>query len=351
MVFYNKYFFVNLSLYYSTTGKKLIAESQIYFLFKRYFTASVLYKSVLLLIIHFIMFLGTLPAQTKIYKTGEIDLQCTMSYMSAKDYYDLEEHVKTSVPFDIMPTNTTSKNYTFTLDHYTFGTKIFFGISENVSAFAEFPLRYSTLIEEYDVQVRYIDDTGDTSLTTQKYQAGNYSLFQMPYFALGCNYFLNQKRNYTALHLEIRLPLGTHNGTQNDPGYPFLSDGTLEVISGFITGIKYKKSFFETSLYYDYRAEDLADLMLIHTEYGFSSVERTIIGVFLDFKQPFGSYKYAVPVNPRKITPKETLVSFGAKFSLGITEHINTFFSYNLNLIGKNSINTSAFNITMGYLF
>jgi len=140
-----------------------------------------------------------------------------------------------------------------------------------------------------------------------------------------------------------------HKGIQNDPNYQFLSDGAFETIIGAVLGVKFEKSWLETSFQYNFRGEDLVDYYLIHTEGGISTVKDSRLLFFIDFLQSASSFKNAVKFDPLKTTLQSNSFNAGFLFELFLNDNIYTQFSYNLNLLGKNIMNIGYFTIAAGY--
>jgi len=174
------------------------------------------------------------------------------------------------------------------------------------------------------------------------------SLFQPAYFGFGARYRLHSNKTYSAIILEGRIPPGFHNGLHDDENYNFLSDGAFEVSSGLILGAKFEKGWLESRVYYHYRTEEFKDLLVIHTQAGLSTVPGAKLMAFVEYAQCFGAYRDAVILDPKMTTLQENYLNLGLLFRLFVTDELYGEFSYQLTVLGKNTLNKGGYFFNIG---
>ena len=186
-----------------------------------------------------------LNAQTEFYSEKTIDIKLYGGKASGSSFFDLEGNTRFELP-DLSAGDTEKDTITFNLNEYTYGIRGEYGLNDNTVLFAEIPIKYSTLIVKTDTTV--FDTSGQGY--TYKQIKGDYSLLQPAYFSIGARYRFYSKIAYSAFSAELRIPPGFHNGILNDPDYKFLSNGAFESRTGVIFGIKFEKSWLESSIDY-----------------------------------------------------------------------------------------------------
>lgn len=310
-------------------------------------------KSLLLLVITIIsLSYFNAFAETLFYPSNTLDIKLFGSKASSSSYFDLEGKIITEEKDKSVSTDQNERKILFNYEDYTLGIKGEYSLTDNLVISLSFPLKYYSLSRRSDSTYILYDSsyTPPQPYTySQKFNLGDNSLFQPAYYSIAARYKFYSKKSYSALLFEFRVPPGFHKGIQNDPNYPFLSDGAFETLIGAVIGVKFEKSWLETSFKYNFRGEDLVDYYLIHTEGGITTVKDSKILFFFNFLQSAGSFKNAVKFDPLKTTLQSNSFNAGFLFELFLTENLYTQFSYNLNLLGKNTLNIGWLTITAGY--
>lgn len=290
-------------------------------------------------------------AQTEFYPQNTLDIKLLFGKKSGTSFYDLNGNTKFELPDKSLDLEQPKRNYIFEYLAYESALSLEYAAKENLVLFSEIPLVYHSLSQKADTTVYRIIDTLTMFYDTLKYKKniGDYSLFQTSYFALGARYKFYSKLAYLAITGEFRIPPGFHNGIQNDPNYKFLSDGAFEIKSGIILGITFEKGWLESSFSYNFRAEELVDYLQVHTEFGLSNIPGAKIGARLDYFQSMGNFNTAVEFDPRKTTLQENALKASFLFNWFLTDNFYIDFSFEVNLLGKNTMNSSGFLAGVGF--
>jgi hypothetical protein len=293
---------------------------------------------------------SNLYSQTLFNHAGAFELSFQGNYFSANTINDINEKSNSYFSVSYLSDNAINKKFTFTIVQYVADFKLKYSITDKLDVFLAMPLRYANLTESIDTSIKIYDSFGDSTITSKKKTIADFTIFEPQYYSVGMDYLIKNSNTYGGINLELRVPKGSHQGTQNNSNYEFLSDGAFEFICGMFTGMRYKKSILETSIKYNYRAEDLSDRLLIHSEYNFSSIENTWIGCFIDYSDCLSSFKNVVPVNPRRETPNETVLAIGAKFGITVIEKFRSDIYYKLNVKSKYSVNYSVAGLSLSFI-
>ncbi len=291
-------------------------------------------------------------AETIFYPANTLDIQLFGGKANSSSYFDLEGKIITKEKDKSVSDDQNERIKLFDYEEYTFGIKANYSLTNNLILFMTIPIKYYSLSRRSDSTYILYDSSytpAQPYTYSQKIPLGTNSLFQPAYYSIGARYKFYSKKTYAALLSELRIPPGFHNGIQNDPNYQFLSDGAFETLIGAVIGIKFEKSWFETSFNYNFRSEDLVDYYLIHTEGGISTVKGSRLVFALDFLQSTESFNNAVKFDPLKTTLQSNSFDAGFLFELFLTENLYSQFSYQLNLLGKNTLNIGGFTIVAGY--
>jgi len=304
-------------------------------------------KNALLVIILMSLISTATLSQTEFYKKGTIDVKMFGGKDAGSSFFNLEGKVRTEKE---LPYNK-DKKYIFNLTEYIYGARAEYAVSDNFALSLSIPLNYSKLIEKADTTVISINNQvspPDTSTETYRKTIGEYSLFQPEYFGIGARYKLYSKKIQAAWLFEGRIPPGFHRGIHDDPDYEFLSDGAFEALTGFSLNVKFKKSWLETAILYNYRDEELSDQFIFHTQFGVSTVPGSKLLGFVNFIQSMDSFEHAVKFDPKETTLQKNLFNLGFMFQLFFSENLYGEFSYKVNLLGKNAWNLGGFLIGAG---
>jgi len=311
-------------------------------------------KSFSLIVLCFVSLLGTSAlAQTEFYPKNTFDIRLLFGKSSGTSFCDLNGNTKFELLDKSLDIEQPKRNYIFEYLAYESGLRVEYAPKENLVLFSEIPIVYHSLNQRADTTIYRIKDTVNMTYDTLKYkkQIGDYTLLQPSYFSIGARYKIYSKLAYVAVTGELRIPPGFHNGIQNDPGYEFLSDGAFEIHTGIILGVTFEKSWLESSFSYHLRGEELVDYLQVHTEFGLSNVPGAKIGVRLDYLQSMGNFNSAVEFDPRKTTLQENALKAGFLFNWFLTDNFYIDFSFGVNLLGKNTLNSSGFVTGIGVRF
>ncbi|MFH1051779.1 MAG: hypothetical protein V1779_12730 [bacterium] len=306
--------------------------------------------SIIFIIVSILIPSNLVYSQTEFYPAKTIDIRFFGGKSSGTSFFDLDGETTFELPDKSLDDEQPERDYIFEYSSFESGIKVEYAPIENLVIFSEIPVVYHTLLQKADTMVYYISDTVNITYDSISYkkQTADYSLFQTSYFSIGGRYKFYSKLAYVAALAELRIPPGFHQGIQNDPDYTFLSDGALEIHTGFLLGIKFEKGWLESAFSYHYRGEELVDYVNIHTEFGLTTVPGSKLGAQLDFIQSLGNFNEAVEFEPRLTTLQENLLQAGFMFQLFITDNWYVDFSYKVNLIGKNALNKSGYLIGAG---
>jgi len=250
----------------------------------------------------------------------------------------MDENLKTKLIDD--SSKYSEKDYTMELSKTTLGLFCEYSLFDNLMLFANVPMSFNSL------EVRYISDSNGV-----RFDKAKYSLTHLDYLGIGAKYELYNRKSYSVLIFEARIPPGLKRGLLDSSKSSFIGDGAFEILSGFAIGVKTDKFLLESMFLYNYRDEELADQFIIRTEAGICTVPNSKLSVTGDFVLSLKSFKEAIPLKTNQIVTQEDYFAIGFEFSMFFSESIYGEFNYNIKLLGKNSWNLGTYRVGLGVLF
>jgi hypothetical protein len=293
---------------------------------------------VLLFVLAIAGFAGTMRGETIFRKEGTVEVKIYGGGTSSGNFYDLGGK-QTSTLKDFAGTDT-AQDYTFDFEKIYIGIYGEYSVFDDLTVFGDLPITINSLSETY------LSDVSGFRIPR-----GSWSLTHIEYYGLGARYLLYSRKAYCSAIVEAKLPPGYKRAILDTSSTTFLSDGAFELLGGFDIGFKTESMFLESAILYNYRAKQLVDQVIIHTEAGLTTVPGTKLAVTGDFVMSTGSYKTAIPLNPQRTVTQEDYFAVGFEFSIFFGESVFGEFGYNLRLSGKNSWALGTFRVGMGVLF
>lgn len=291
----------------------------------------------------------------KIESFKHFEAGLTFDYGTSSSYYNLKDSLVSSYGDHIIRKDTnglvtidTVLNYTFDFSKVT--TTFFFKYlyNDNFSVYANLPLSFYTLSEQY-----FADANGS------RYDKTSYSLTRLDYFEIGAKYGVNTEKYNASLLGSVRIPTGfdkeqfhmDSSKTESIANFEFLSDGAMEFLFGTHLEYKAKTVTIESDVIYDKRTEDFKDQLIINAGVGISSVPNTQLKLFTQIRLSMESFDNARPLNPLEEVVQDDNYAMGGQFSILFSQNIQTKMSYYVTLAGTNTWNFGNFQIYLGYRF
>jgi len=295
-------------------------------------------EKVLLSVILFFLYFNNLSSEIIFRKANSVFVKVCYGGSAGSSFFNLDENLITKLSDD--SSKYSEKDYTMELSKKTIGLFCEYSLFENLILFANIPMSFNNLEE------RYIADSNGV-----RYDKANYSLTHLDYLGIGVKYELYNRKSYSVLIFEARIPPGFKRGLIDTSKSSFLGDGAFELLTGMAFGVKTDKYLLESLFLYNFRDEEHADQFIIRTEAGICTVPNSKLSVTGDFVLSLKSFKEAIPLKTNQIVTQEDYFAIGFEFSMFFSESIYGEFNYNIKLLGKNSWNLGTYRVGLGVLF
>ncbi len=246
------------------------------------------------------------------------------------------------------PNDSTRQYMRFDYDIQVFGVYGEFGLSDNLTLVADFPLVALSLTEttetlrSYPSQGVTLSSTSDTTL----------DIAAFAYYGLGVRYALPLQGDLNVLGLlDVRIPPGFHNGLYDDPEFEYLSDGVFAMRIGAELGLPVSGGWLATRIAYALNAEERSDELHVCLEGGLNTVENAQIKLFVDGILALEDPETSRPFNVRETPSVEQYIVTGGSFIFNFSEALFADFTISAPLAGANTWNGAAVSFGIGLKF
>ena len=210
--------------------------------------------------------------------------------------------------------------------------------------FNKYSIQLDLPIHSLKLSYQSLQETYDSSTANYKY-----SLSQIDYLGLSAKYsIIDEKSVYTPI-LDVKIPLRFEKSIYNLNNYDFYYAGAFEALIGAKVKRYFKDISLTSSFFYNYRALELKDQVLLNLALDYSKVENTSIGAFINTATSLSSYKNSGELNPRYVSNQEDFVDIGLRFSMILSESLMSDFSYRARFFGKKTLYKNTFNFKLDY--
>ncbi len=214
-----------------------------------------------------------------------------------------------------------------------------YGILDNLTAVFDMPFSTFGLTETYSIDNLHFDYE-----TRRKF-----SVTHASWIGFGARWQVVKTDRFVASFSgALRLPPGFSTPDTGRTDYPFLSDGTTQIISGIEIGYSFKTGWIEVEARYNHRQDDFKDEVLAHIETGFSNIPKTYLKIFADAAISASSFHNIAPFNPMQSQLQETNYNAGASFTAFISDTWFLDTSYSIRIYGLNTWNIKTLAIGGG---
>ena len=140
-------------------------------------------------------------------------------------------------------------------------------------------------------------------------------------------------------------------GKPQDTSQSFLGGRSHEALLGMHFYVPMEKSWIALSGTYAFKDNSWQNMIYIHGETGFSSVENTALTFFVDVLQPMGAARDIPPFDIRRFQTAEYAIIPGASFKVTLESGLMFNALYSLRVIGATSWATGTVMLSAGYAF
>ncbi len=298
-------------------------------------------KTTFLLFIFFASLLSMNARENKVAKFHNFEIGISYDAFNASSYYNLNDSLITTLQdvvrnYDSTTDTTVSYTFDFTKTTITLGGDYY--LDKNSYFGISLPLSFYKLHEEY-----LSDQNGN------RFDRQNYSLTRFDYLELHSTYGSEIGNVYGGLIGKVQIPTGFEQGLYNHPDFPFLSDGALEIFAGSYFGARVNKVSFDNEIYYNYRAEDFKNQLLINSGISISTVPNTELKLYASMILSLASFNNAIPLNITQTVSQENNYAFGAYFKILLSDNLVAYLKYRVTLAGRNTWSNTNFTCYLGY--
>lgn len=212
-----------------------------------------------------------------------------------------------------------------------------YGLLDNLTLTLDLPFSGFSLEETYSIDADHFDYEIRRKLSVAQ---ASWTGFGARWQPLSSDHFAG------SLVGLVRIPPGFSSPDTGRADYPFLSDGTLQLMAGVEFGYSFSNGWFETEARYNSRGGDFKDEVLLHLEAGFSNIPRTYLKVYADGVFSTHNFNDVLPFNVIQSQLQETTYNFGGSFMAFITDKWFLEASYSVRVYGYNSWNINT--LTLG---
>lgn len=253
-------------------------------------------------------------------KKGELWTKLYIGSMSGASYFDANGKRISDLNDQLV-----NQRYTFDFSGAVGGLNAEYGLLDNCTLTAAIPYGSYSLIEKF-----LTDSLGNRYIRSEQTRA------LISWISLGARYrLLNTSWAVLCIAGEIRLP--PLQSAPLDTLQAFLGGGSREGVLGVELGIPFQESWLGFSAKYALRQAAWNNMLYLHAEAGFSSVENTSIKFFADYTSAQGSWNTVPAFDIRRLQPAETFLSAGATFTVFPADDYFFDASYSLRLDGRNT--------------
>lgn len=290
-----------------------------------------LFSLIFLVLINYFSQLSTVLSQITTYKQGSTVLKCSFGSSSGASYFDRNGNRNSSLYDSIQRTK-----YTFDNSMIHGSVQGEYGLTDNLLVRCSLPFTSYSLIEKFTV-----DSIGNRVIRKQM----NTTLIN--YCSLGGMYTFLRGKTIASLLAEYRVP--TNQGNPLDSTNDFLGGLSKEALIGLDINIPFEKSWIAISGSLSLRDSAWQNLAYIHSEIGFSTVEKTALMFFVDIQQAMGASRDIPIFEIRRFQPAEQFTSVGASFKIFPDDHLILDAMYSLRVMGTHSWSIGNVALGAGY--
>ncbi len=272
-----------------------------------------------------------LLSQMTTYKQGYTMIKCSIGSASGASYFERNGNRNSSLYDSIQ-----RFQYTFDNSMINGSVQAEYGITDNLLVRCSLPFTSYSLIEKFTV-----DSIGNRVIRKQM----NTTLIN--YCSLGGMYSLLKGKTIVSLLAEYRVP--TYQGNPLDSTSDFLGGLSKEALIGLHFHIPFEKSWIAFSGSLSLRDSAWQNLAYIHSEIGFSTVEKTALIFFIDIQQAMGASRDIPIFEIRRFQPAEQFTSIGASFKILPDDHLILDAMYSLRVMGTNAWSIGNVALGAGY--
>ncbi len=272
-----------------------------------------------------------LLSQMTTYKQGYTMIKCSIGSASGASYFERNGNRNSSLYDSIQ-----RSQYTFDNSMINGSVQAEYGLTDNLLVRCSLPFTSYSLIEKFTV-----DSIGNRVIRKQM----NTTLIN--YCSLGGMYSLLKGKTIVSLLAEYRVP--TYQGNPLDSTSDFLGGLSKEALIGLHFHIPFEKSWIAFSGSLSLRDSAWQNLAYIHSEIGFSTVEKTALIFFIDIQQAMGASRDIPIFEIRRFQPAEQFTSIGASFKILPDDHLILDAMYSLRVMGTNAWSIGNVALGAGY--
>lgn len=214
-----------------------------------------------------------------------------------------------------------------------------YGLLDNLTLTLDLPYSAFSLEETYSL------DADHFNYETRR----KFSVAQTSWTGFGARWQLLSSDHFAGSVVGLlRIPPGFSEPDTGRADYPFLSDGTLQLMAGIELGYSFSNGWIETEARYNARGGDFKDEVLLHFEAGFSNIPRTYLKIFADGVFSTHNFDDVRPFNVTQSQLQETTYNFGGSFMAFLTDKWFLEASYSVRVFGYNTWNLNTLTIGGG---
>lgn len=273
----------------------------------------------------------------KDYKIG-----LSLSKVNASSYFDIDGNTVSTL-IDTAYLDEYSRLYTIEFEKLTFDLFSTIKVTNNFLIQVHLPLSSYSLNEKY---LEIYDSVNNQILP--KVDKANFSYFAADYLESKSLYKLTEGMVDLNLALTFKLPFGTENGVAVNTR-DFWSDYAIELLPEINFGLNFEKFNVSMAVLYDYRTEDLKDLLISRLTLGLYSIPDTYIGANFEWANSLISFDNALPFNTRKEPSMENYLKSNVYFGILLSKELGVDFNYSITFFGKNSWNYFGYRLGVFY--
>ncbi len=165
------------------------------------------------------------------------------------------------------------------------------------------------------------------------------------------SFAINNDKFKIGSYAGINIPFGGDKSSYISESHPLLSDGFLEFKGGVFTHVQMKAISLSAEFLYDYRAEDMSDMLLVTTQIGLTSVKNTELQGRILYGYALEDYDASKIFHPRQEVMWSNFLDIGFNFKFIFMENFEFNSGYRISLWGENGWNYGIFNAKLSYYF